>query len=181
MTTPLLLVVTGPPCSGKSSITRLLSKNLRLLLLEKDWFKEILFDEIGTDQPTASLFSQTSFAIMFGIAEKMLQTGQSVVIEGNFSSPQAKIITSWQDHHDFRLAQIFCTADWETLWHRHQRRARYQDRHAGHRDKGDCEQFNAWTIEPNHEPLPIPGKLIEVNTSERVDIKEITRQVMNTN
>jgi adenylate kinase family enzyme len=43
----VLVVVTGPPAAGKTTIGRELSSQLRLPLISKDTIKEALFDELG--------------------------------------------------------------------------------------------------------------------------------------
>jgi len=44
---PLVLIVTGPPASGKTTIGRPLARALALTFLSKDLFKESLFDSLG--------------------------------------------------------------------------------------------------------------------------------------
>src|SRR5262249_58176789 len=44
---PLLVVVTGPPASGKSRLAEELAESLGLPLVTKDGIKETLFDTLG--------------------------------------------------------------------------------------------------------------------------------------
>ena len=44
---PLVVIITGPPASGKSMLGRELARRLALPLLSKDLFKEVLFDQLG--------------------------------------------------------------------------------------------------------------------------------------
>jgi len=45
--TPLIIVI-GPPASGKTALAHHLAADLRLPLLSRDDFKERLFDTLGT-------------------------------------------------------------------------------------------------------------------------------------
>ena len=44
-----ILLVTGPPASGKTFVARVLADRLGLQLIEKDTIKETLYDSLGTD------------------------------------------------------------------------------------------------------------------------------------
>ena len=48
MAAPLVVVVTGPPAAGKTTVARELACRLRLPLIAKDTIKEALFDGLGT-------------------------------------------------------------------------------------------------------------------------------------
>ena len=47
MTRPLLIVVTGAPCAGKTTLARRIAETFRLPLIAKDDIKESLFDSLG--------------------------------------------------------------------------------------------------------------------------------------
>jgi predicted kinase len=47
-----LVLVTGPPASGKTSLAQPLARHLGRPLLGKDTIKEALFDSLGTGDPT---------------------------------------------------------------------------------------------------------------------------------
>lgn len=48
--TPLLLVVSGPPASGKTSIAEELAARLRIPFISKDTFKERLYEAFGSGE-----------------------------------------------------------------------------------------------------------------------------------
>ena len=45
---PLLVVVTGPPASGKTSVAEELASRLGVAFLSKDTFKEVLYEHLGS-------------------------------------------------------------------------------------------------------------------------------------
>ena len=47
MNPPLLIIISGPPCSGKTALGGWLARELGLPLLHRDGFKEALFDSLG--------------------------------------------------------------------------------------------------------------------------------------
>ena len=44
---PMLLVVTGLPCTGKTTLGKYLASQLKLPFIHKDGIKETLFDLLG--------------------------------------------------------------------------------------------------------------------------------------
>ncbi|MFZ4462043.1 MAG: AAA family ATPase [Patescibacteria group bacterium] len=42
----LLIIITGLPCTGKTTLGRKLAEELRLPFVSKDDFKELLFDDL---------------------------------------------------------------------------------------------------------------------------------------
>ena len=62
----ILLVVTGPPCAGKTTLAAQLGLELSLPVVHRDVLKEILFDTLGSKRPgvvTRSRWSQLRLAV----------------------------------------------------------------------------------------------------------------------
>jgi len=85
MAKPLLVIVSGLPCTGKTTIATEISNIFDYPLIYKDGIKEILFDCIGqSDREWSKKLSNTTYQIIFHIVEALLTKSTSIVIEGNF-------------------------------------------------------------------------------------------------
>src|SRR5579862_8060531 len=69
MESPLLIIVTGLPAAGKTTLARELARLLRAPLIGKDMIKEPLLDVLGAgDGARSRQLSTASFAVQFAIA-----------------------------------------------------------------------------------------------------------------
>jgi len=79
---PVLLIVNGYAASGKTTLARALSRELRWPLVPKDEFKELLFDRLGAiDYKESKQLGAAAIDVMFGVARELLVAGTSVIIE----------------------------------------------------------------------------------------------------
>jgi 8-oxo-dGTP pyrophosphatase MutT (NUDIX family)/predicted kinase len=69
--TPTLLLMKGPPGSGKSTVAREIGRRLRWPVIDKDAFRDLLPDELGG----------VSYRAMMDVAARQLEIGLSVVAD----------------------------------------------------------------------------------------------------
>jgi glucokinase len=133
-----LILITGLPGTGKSTLARSLARHLRVPLICKDTIKEPLLDLLGaTDRSASRRLSDASFAVMFALARDCLRAGTDVILEGNFRSGEHEtaLSASIRDApHAVRVTQILCCAPEPVRIARLKARAHDPSRHAGHRD-----------------------------------------------
>ena len=169
--TPLLVVVTGMPASGKTTVARALSRHLGLPLIAKDEIKERLYDTLGIgDVEWSGRLGQASFALIFSFAQSLLEAGTSTIVEANFFRRSEQQFSALPDH---RIVQIHCYAPLDMLVERYADRTR----HAGHQDDLTVNDLGARFESGAHSPLDLPGELIAIDTSRPVDDALIARQV----
>src|SRR2546421_10477549 len=88
--TPLVVIVTGPPCTGKTTLGRRLARELALPFLGKDLIKESLFDTLGVgDREWSKKLGRATVELLFVLMESELAAGRSFLVESNFSSELA--------------------------------------------------------------------------------------------
>ncbi len=163
---PLLLIVTGHPATGKTTLARYLSRELGLPLLSKDSIKERLFDTLGgSGVEDSKRLGRAAIDVMFGLAEEWLKTGMSVVVE----SP---LRPEFEDARIRRLerecgctaAQIVLTGAPDVLMDRYRRRPASEGRHESHYDTKRFTEIKEMVSRP-FMPLAVSGGTLSIDTS----------------
>ena len=160
-----LIIISGPPCAGKSTVASRLRQELKWPLLAKDAFKELLFDSVGwRDRAWSRKLSQASYAVLFNAAAEMLHAGQPCIIEGNFR---------WRENDgrfgsllrpDLQVIQVCCTAPLPVLMARLHGRVAAGQRHPGHLDAETMPEFEG-ELARFSQPLPIAGAQLSFDSS----------------
>lgn len=164
-TLPVLMIVTGPPASGKTTVARRISEEFGLPLISKDDLKEIVYDAYGWgDEGSERITSSVVYELMYHFAEVQLASGKSLVMEANFRTDAADRFLDLRGRHDFQALQIRCHADRETLIGRFKDRAISGVRHPGHPDERSLRNIDR--LLESGAALDIGGELIEVDTTD---------------
>jgi predicted kinase len=169
---PLLIVVTGPPASGKSSIARELASELRIPFLSKDELKERLYEEIGSGRELEDAIERSALAILYSVARSNLTVGVDVLLESNFDRESD---TAPLRELEARIVQVHCGGETEALVRHFAERSASGDRHPGHDgDPEDAEELRRKIDSGLWDPLDLPGELIRVDASRgEVDVESI--------
>ncbi|MEJ0037319.1 MAG: AAA family ATPase [Gammaproteobacteria bacterium] len=128
-----VIVVTGLPGAGKSTLAHELAGRYRLPLLTKDFIKESLLDVLGAaDAASSRKLSDASFATMFRLATEWARGGHCFILEGNFR-PGAHEAPLRDALAPAEVAQVLCRVPEAERLARLAARENDPSRHAGHR------------------------------------------------
>jgi len=172
---PHYLIVTGIPASGKSTIARALSAELRWEILDKDEILEELFNEKGIgDLHWRTILSRTADEIL----RERTSRSQSSIIVSWWRHPASTIVSGtpieWLSDLPGVLIEIRCICDPTIAVERFKSRIR----HRGHLDqfKPPVDLLPSFQQQAAFGPLGI-GHLIEVNTESTVELADLLSMI----
>lgn len=176
MSRPLVVIVTGPPGAGKTVLGKRLSGELKLPFINKDEFKEILFDKLGRDnRQWFEPLEAASLEMLFHVLESQLRAAKSVIVETAFiPQDHTARFVDLQDQYNFETVQILCDTDEDTLFRRFIERVESGERHPGHANHlTSYRQFTTFVRERGYGALDVGGLILEVDTTDldAVDIE----------
>lgn len=166
-----VVVISGPPASGKTTLAGPLASELGWPLLSKDVIKETLFDELGLPRTRrrSKQIGSASFEVLYALLERMPMAVIETYWHPEVSGPKLRSMNR-------PLLEVFCRCDRDT------RLARLgtRDRHPGHLEHR-LDLLPGWAkrrLPLGHaEPLHLGGPLLDVDTEHPIDAGEVAAWV----
>lgn len=133
MPVPNLIIIAGPPAVGKSRFSAYLSRETGYPILEKDAYKEILFDDIGFQSREEKVkLGVAAMDLMYSEAARLLDMGISVILDNNFENSSLPGLEKLAREHPCSPVTVRFTADHAAVYQRFVARDMDPARHRGH-------------------------------------------------
>lgn len=184
MTSSFAIIISGPPCTGKTTLGQYLSSELSLPFLSKDRIKESLFDTLGWgDREWSRKLGRATMQLLYLSVEIELAAGRSFIVESNFKSELATPqFLGLKSKYNFQPFQIQCQTQGDVLVARFKQRTLSGERHPGHVD-----HISFADVEPDlgrgyYDPLDIGGSLFILDTTDltRLDYTDLSAAIRST-
>jgi predicted kinase len=161
-----IVVFTGLPASGKSTVAAPLADRLGAGYLSQDRTMEALFDTVGVgDRAWARVVSQAAMSAIHVLA----RASELAVLDAWWPPDRVGQL----DPYLGRAVQIFCSCPADIAVARFQTRAR----HPGHRDEDAPAPSSTQAAFESYAGLPLPCPKLTIDTSSPVDIDSVERWV----
>ncbi|MBS0394785.1 MAG: ATP-binding protein [Proteobacteria bacterium] len=167
---PVCLVISGPPCTGKSTLATRIARASGWPLLAKDAYKERVFDHLGhADRAWSRRVSALAWDLLLEESARLLGAGASCLVEGNLREPQRRRLGAAVAAARATVLEVECRAQPERLLERYRARAAGGARHPGHVDLEALAEVEAELREPSAAATALGGATLQWDTSAGFD------------
>ena len=191
-----LILIVGMPASGKSTFARSCGAHFGYPVLEKDNFKEVLFDTIGfTNYGQKRVMDFAATRVMLHAADTLLAAGNSCILINNFRDDNKEEVCALIEKYGCACVTVFFGGDRDVFSRRYVERDNAHARHLGHilQDRypplpGDSldyemtrEEFAEKFEKLGMTSFTAPGGRIDVDATypETIDVKALIEGIEN--
>lgn len=166
-----VVIVSGAPGAGKSTLAGPLARALDLPLLSKDIIKERLADSLPNPGEDPEIWTRRLGAATMELIWTLAALSPAVMLEANF-----------RPHHPYeraqlaglggRLVEVYCACPLDLASRRYSERARTAHRHAIHTVKDLPPEL----LVEFDGPVGL-GELVQVDTTGPIDVEALARNI----
>ncbi|MGL5875727.1 MAG: AAA family ATPase [Xenococcaceae cyanobacterium] len=177
----VLIIISGLPCTGKTTLARKIARQFSIPLISKDDLKESLFDSLGwQDRNWSRKLGIASYNLLDRLIESQVSFGRSLIVESNFM-PQfsTQKFLNLKQKYALRIIQIYCQAEAIVLFERFKQRVELGERHPGHQDHLNYQEFKKNLKSNEYETLNLGDLIIKIDTKDwtKLDYNFLFKQI----
>jgi predicted kinase len=169
-----IVLVSGPPASGKTTIARPLAEALGYALLTKDDIKESLFTSLK-GPPDDLVYSRQIGSAAMDLLWVLAAHCPEVVLEANFrtgSACEREQVTALLGRPGARLVEVHCRIPLDEAARRFAQRAREERHHPAHALK----EISLDQLAEYSQPFAL-APVISLETTQVVDVAALANQI----
>lgn len=176
---PLLVIVTGSPASGKSTLAEKLSESMGLPLLAKDAFKEEIYDNLeGAESADSHRLGFVAVRLMHSWSKRLLEKGVPLVLESNFK----RSLSVGDLESLFALSRpvlVQCVAPRDEVVDRYIERSEEGERHPVHDDANQVDELRDDLEKGEYDLrfLDVPAITIDTSVEGGVDVADLISRI----
>jgi predicted kinase len=175
-----LILVSGLPATGKTTISKRISEEFKLPLAGADAIKEVMWDSLGHkfNFEFSDKLGKAAFELLFYFIEASLLKGMSLVVEAHFHPEKNnQRFNDLKKKYGAKLLQVYCDCDTEVLQNRFKERMKTDAYHAGHRHVVGLygEERILKSLKNKNKRLAIDGETYDLDTTnpDMIDYKKL--------
>lgn len=168
---PRILIVSGAPGAGKTTLAVPLALELGFPLFSKDFIKETLFDAFGSADNSVENSRKIGGAAM-ELIWSLASHAPCAVLEANFRPKSAYEIKKLRSLNA-NIVEVYCDCGPSEAARRFKERAASEQHHAAHPMKELPQEL----LDEYDRPLNV-GQLVEVDTKRPVAVKEVAQRIL---
>ena len=160
-----LILITGDLATGKSTLAKKLSQNLKIMSFTKDVLKEVLSDVIGfSNRQENKKLSIASVDIMKHIFTQYAFLEQDLILEANFHKEEIENLQNLANQHGYKVIILYLQGEADYLFERFTNRIKNENRHPTHctSDIIEKENFTKYLLANREELKDFDYKLIKI-------------------
>jgi predicted kinase len=157
-----IIIISGPSAAGKTTVSKIITRELGYRECSKDAIKERLFKASPRSTHRFIWYENHARETFYQEIKSNLLAHKSLVIESNFTKRDRKILASLVNKN-MQISEIHCTAKGFIRFKRFLQRTRSGIRHPGHHDR---KWYVSMFLECLISYSPITWPYIPMNLSE---------------
>lgn len=177
-----LVLVTGPPAAGKTTLAAALGERLAIPVFCRDRIQEVLWDAADPEAREPNRFGPASAAVIFHVMEQLMRCGSALVVESYWHYDLAnERLRALKEKYGYHTVMIRLFAPPEVLYDRLCARRQTEERHealngGAHRT---LEAFAARIEATGCARMDIGGTILDIDTTDfgKVDMDRVVREI----